>query len=159
MTSTKTAKKKSNRPRFRLTKQQPCTCITLFPTFLCRHCTSRTWKCIISRFVEDVNTRQQLSELWYNLLEFNSRKKISNIWRIERDGISAIKFEAARLHFSSDVFVAVAVVVAQAPCSRDTKPPCWRGIDALGQDKQRKWPLFKMNWVFSSCCPSVPLSL
>ena len=37
----------------------------------------------------------------------------------ERDGISAIKFEAAPLHFLSDVFVAVAVVVAQAssyPC-------------------------------------------
>ena len=29
---------------------------------------------------------------------------------IERDGISAMKFEVARLHFLSDVFVAVAVV-------------------------------------------------
>ena len=29
--------------------------------------------------------------------------------------ISAIKFEAARIHFLSDVFVAVAVVVAYAP--------------------------------------------
>ena len=68
-----------NRPRFRLTKQQPCTSITLFPTFLCRHCTSRTWKCRISRFVEDVNTRPQLSELWYNLLEFNSKKKFQHL--------------------------------------------------------------------------------
>ena len=39
-------------------------------------------------------------------------QKIANIWRIKRDGISAIKFEAARLHFLSDVFVAVAIVVA-----------------------------------------------
>ena len=31
---------------------------------------------------------------------------------MERDGISAIQFEAARLHFLSDVLVAVAVVVA-----------------------------------------------
>ena len=35
-----------------------------------------TWKCLISRFVVDVNTRQRLSfsfpELWYSLLEFNS---------------------------------------------------------------------------------------
>ena len=31
--------------------------------------------------------------------------------------ISAIKFEAARLHFLSDVFVTVAVVVAQTPHS------------------------------------------
>ena len=31
--------------------------------------------------------------------------------------ISAIQFEAARLHFLSDVFVTVAVVVAQTPYS------------------------------------------
>ena len=31
---------------------------------------------------------------------------------IKRDRISAIKFEAVRIHFLSDVFVAVAVVVA-----------------------------------------------
>ena len=37
---------------------------------------------------------------------------MANIWRIERDGISAIKFKAARLHFLSDVLVAVAVGVA-----------------------------------------------
>ena len=46
-----------------------------------RHCTTTTWKCLISRFVEDGNTRQQLSfsfpELWYSPLEFNSRK----IWQ------------------------------------------------------------------------------
>ena len=77
---------------FRLTKQQLCTCINLFCKFLCRHCTTTTWKCLISRFVENANTRQQLyfsfAELWYSLLEFNSRKKIANIWRTERDGIS-----------------------------------------------------------------------
>ena len=28
----------------------------LFCTFLCRRCTTTTWKCLISRFVEDVNT-------------------------------------------------------------------------------------------------------
>ena len=39
-------------------------------------------------------------------------KKFTNIWKIKRDGISTIKFEAARLHFLSDVFVAVVVVVA-----------------------------------------------
>ena len=35
--------------------------------------------------------------------------------------ISAIKFEAARLHFLSDVFVTVAVVVAQTPYRRYRK--------------------------------------
>ena len=33
-------RQKSN--RFRLAKQQLCTCITLFSTFLCRHCTTTT---------------------------------------------------------------------------------------------------------------------
>ena len=39
---------------------------------------TKTWKCLISCFVENVNTRQQLSfsfpELRYSLLEFISRK-------------------------------------------------------------------------------------
>ena len=101
--------------RFRLAKQQLCTRIKLFCTFLCRHCTTRTWKCPISRFVEDGNTRQQLSfsfaELWCSPLE-SASKKIANIQTIKRDGISAIKFEAAQIHFLSDVFEAVAVAVA-----------------------------------------------
>ena len=64
--------------RFRSAKQQLCTCITLFCTFLCRRCTTTTWKCLISRFVEDGNTRQQLSfsfpELWNSPLEIPSKK-------------------------------------------------------------------------------------
>ena len=59
-------------------------------------------------------TRQQLyfsfPELRCSLLEFNSRKNCQHL--TERDRISAIKFEAARLHFFNDVFVADAVVVA-----------------------------------------------
>ena len=82
-----------------------------FCTFLCRRYTTPWWKCLISRFVENVNTRQRLassfSELRYSLLELNSK-----IWRIEWDRISAIKFETSQLHFLSDVFVAIAVVVA-----------------------------------------------
>ena len=40
-------------------------------------------------------------------LRIEVQKKITNIWRIEIDGISAVKFEVARIHF----FVPVAVVV------------------------------------------------
>ena len=65
--------------------------------------------------MEKVNTRQRLSfafpELRDSLLEFNSTK-IAKILRFERDGISAIKFEEARIHLSSDVFVAVADIFA-----------------------------------------------
>ena len=49
-------RQKSN--RFRLAKQQLCTCITLFCTFLCRRCTTTTWDCLISRFMWNVNWRR-----------------------------------------------------------------------------------------------------
>jgi len=49
-----------------------------FCTFLCRRCTTTMWNCLISLFVENVNTWQWLpfpfSELWYSPLELNSRK-------------------------------------------------------------------------------------
>ena len=55
----------------------------LFCTFLCRHCTTTTWKYLISRFVEDANTRQRLPfsfpELWYGLLKFNSRENCQHL--------------------------------------------------------------------------------
>ena len=42
----------------------------------------------------------------------STRKTFANIWRIKRDGISAKKFEAERIHFLSNVPAAFAVVVA-----------------------------------------------
>ena len=76
-------RERQNKARFRLAKQQLCTCITLFCTFLCRHCTTTTWKCLISRLVEDVNTKQRLCfsfpELRYPLSEFNSRKHCQHL--------------------------------------------------------------------------------
>ena len=69
--------------RFRLAKQQLCTCITIFEHFCSRRCTTTTWKCLISRFVVDVNTRQWLSlsfpELWYSLFEFSSRNNCQHL--------------------------------------------------------------------------------
>ena len=44
----------------------------------------------------------------------NSRKKNANIWRTIGDGISAIKFEATRPPFLSDVFVFVRVDIVVA---------------------------------------------
>ena len=48
-----------------------------FP-FLCCHCMTTMWKCLISHFVGGMNRRQQLSfsfpVLWHSPLEFNSRK-------------------------------------------------------------------------------------
>ena len=53
--------RRQKRNRVRLAKQQLCTCIMLFCTFLRSHCTTSTQKCLISHFVEDGNTKQQLS--------------------------------------------------------------------------------------------------
>ena len=61
--------------------------------------------------------REQDKDPFFLFLNFDTvfknstPEKIANIWRIERDRISTIKFEAARLHFLSEVFVAVAVAV------------------------------------------------
>ena len=49
---------------------------------------------------------------WTFIQSFRIQLKFANIWWIKQDGISAIKFEAAWVHFLSDVFVAVALVVA-----------------------------------------------
>ena len=47
-------------------------------TFLCCHCTTTTWKCLISRFMEDV-------------------------WHFQRIGINATLFEKTRMPFQTDV--------------------------------------------------------
>ena len=71
-------RKRQKSASFRLAKQQLFTYIALFCTCLFRHCMTSTWDCVISRFVEDGNTRQQLS---YGLLEllFNSRKMCQHL--------------------------------------------------------------------------------
>ena len=94
-----------------------------FCTFLCRFCMTMTWKCRISRW-QDVNTRQRLSFSFRDpsiqSFRIQLQKCSPNIWRIERDGIRAIEFEAARIHFLSDVFVTIAVVVA-SPLANSTR--------------------------------------
>ena len=85
--------------------------LDITPFHLCRHRTTTTWNCLISRFVEDVNTcsRQRLSfsfpELRYSLLEFNSGR-FASIWRTERDGIRATSL------FKWGFRVAIAVFVS-----------------------------------------------
>ena len=44
-----------------MAKQQLCTSARAARIFLCCHCPTSTGKCLISRFVEDVNPRQRLS--------------------------------------------------------------------------------------------------
>ena len=73
---------------------------------------------------------------------------------MERDGISAIKFEAARLHFLSDVLVAVAVVVASVPFCAVGK--LWRGKKGSARGTiERRNSLFPLLIV----PPALPLGL
>ena len=74
----------------------------------------------------------------------SKKKKIANIWRIKRDGMSAIKFEALRIHFLSQVFLAVAVIVAYInflvslsvrlqccpPYNGSRRQPAYKGVDS-----------------------------
>ena len=53
---------KSN--RFNNQNNNFCTCITLFCTFLCHHCTTTTWKCLISRCTEEVHSDDEVSSLF-----------------------------------------------------------------------------------------------
>ena len=63
-----------------------------------------------------MNTRQRLSfsflELQTSSFRIQIQKNLRAFDELERDVISAIKFEAARIHFLSGVLVAVAVGVA-----------------------------------------------
>ena len=80
-----------------------------FCTFLCRHCTTTTWKCLISRFMEDedVTKRRRIflsfSKLGCGLQEINSRKirlhltvsadgnKRDNVWK-KANALSKLRF-------------------------------------------------------------------
>ena len=72
----------------RLEKQQLCTWITLFSTFLGHRCTTMTRTFLISHFVEDGNTTQQCSfsspELSYSPLQFNSTITIQHLTNCTR---------------------------------------------------------------------------
>ena len=91
------------------------TCIMLLFTFLYRRCTTKNVKVLNCSFCggreRKTTTTFFLFPPWTLIQSQNSiPEKFSNIWRIERDGMSAIKLEA------SDVFVTV--VVAELPILR-----------------------------------------
>ena len=90
---------------FRLAKQL-FTCSTLFCTFLYRHCTTTT------------SGREHKSTtlfffFWTSVESCSTWKNCQHLTNPPKsNGTRAIKFEAAGFHFLSDVFIAVAVVVA-----------------------------------------------
>ena len=75
-------RQKSN--RFVLAKQQLSTCITLFSTFLCRHYTTTTWKCLMSRLWRTWRQDKDFldlsfPDLRYRVLEWNSRNRCQHL--------------------------------------------------------------------------------
>ena len=103
---------------FRLAKKQLCTCITLFLHISLPSLQDYNVK--VPNFTfwrgrENKTTTFLLLFLNFAVFQNLTPEQFANIWRIKRVGISAIMFEVARIHFLSDVFVAFAVVVAEAP--------------------------------------------
>ena len=78
---------RKKRNRFRFTKQQLCTCITLFCTFFLLSLHDYDVKMPIFTFCGRREHKKRLfvPELRVSLSEFSSRKKFANSWRIERD--------------------------------------------------------------------------
>ena len=97
---TRRQRERQNINRFRswLAKQQLCTCITLFCTFLCRRYTTTTFTFCRGR----EHKKTTFFFFSWTLMQFfgiQPQNNFSNIhWGIKRDGISAIKFEAAQIH-------------------------------------------------------------
>ena len=92
------------RNRFILAKKTLHMYNAFFCSFLSRRCTTTTWKCLISRFVEGGNTTFFFfSWTLIQIFTIKLQKKFAIIWRIIRDGISPINFEAVWIHFLSDV--------------------------------------------------------
>ena len=90
-TTTATDRKKS---RARLAKQQLCTCIRLFCTFLCRFCMTWTWNFLLFLYLDQS-------------LRIDSTENFANVRKIEWNAARVMKLETARIRFSSDVFTAV----------------------------------------------------
>ena len=72
-----------------------------FCTFLSRLYKNTTWKCLISRFMEDVNKRRQifLSLNFSAVPKKSTPRKFAHFWHFKRIGINAEKFEKTRIHF------------------------------------------------------------
>ena len=79
------------------------------------HCTTTTLNLPTWRFMEDRWTYDdKFSFLFLNLnktLKNSTPGNVACIWHIERVQIDAIKFERTQIHFFSDFFTAVVVVV------------------------------------------------
>ena len=120
-------RERQKRNRYTLAKQQLCTCITLFCTFVCRHCTTTTWKS--SKFYVFWRMWTQESDFLSPFLNFHTvfwnsspgkNCQIANRTRWNKRD----KVWSNSNPLLSDVSVAVAIVVGLPNVSWLTTP--WR---------------------------------
>ena len=84
-----------------------------FCIFRCRHCTTTTWKCLISRVVKDVLNKQWQIKFsfslwtWTWLIEIQLQEKFACIWQSKWVGIITIETENMWVHSLCYVFVVV----------------------------------------------------
>ena len=92
------------------------TTITLFCSFLCHHCKTAVWKCLISHFTENVHLWQwiflSLSKPQCSPQEFNSKEICLHLSFSANRNKRDIKVKKMRIHFKSDIFAAIIVVDA-----------------------------------------------
>ena len=85
-----------------------------------------TWKCLFSRFMEDINKRRRifLQFLFLNLSAVPKKLtpgKFAYTWHFQRIRINATKSEKSRIHSKRDVFAGDRVVDAKAPYCGEKK--------------------------------------
>ena len=109
--------------------------ITLFCTFLCCHCTTTTWKCLISRFVKNVSKQWQNFLLFMNfdMVDRNSApEEFACTWQSKRVGIITIETEKMWIHFSSSSLY------------------FWKSVFSFWVDSISKWRVYiklKVSWL------------
>ena len=81
----------------------------LFCIFLSCFCTTSTWKCLISRFKEDVNKQRR------NFISLSASGGFAYIWQSKWVGIIAVKTKRTEIPFLSDFLVAVASLDLKVP--------------------------------------------
>ena len=96
-------------------KQQLCTCMNHFCTFLWPLLHDYDVKPPHATFFGDVDIRWSiflsLFEPGYEVLKNSTPRKFAYIWHIEQVQIDALKFERRQIHLFSDVFTAVVAIV------------------------------------------------
>ena len=135
-------------------KTTTCMCNTLLRTCLCRHCSTTTWKSLMSNFYREYN---QVNEeilfpiLYLNMVLRNSTPgEFAYIWQSKWDEIIAIKIEGTRIPFTREVFASAAAAAAATATATEWNGSGLQdfrktGTRALSSVLAAAWALF---WTF-----------